>query len=64
MADDDDPQLDAVRVERWRLQILIEAGYPVRMAERLANDSSVDLHQAVYLLEAGCSLRLARKILT
>jgi hypothetical protein len=32
--------------ESWRLRQLLEAGYPLRDAERLARDSSIDLHQA------------------
>ena len=51
-------------MEAWRLETLLDAGYPLRMAERLASDPGVDLHRAIELLRAGCSLRLARKILT
>jgi hypothetical protein len=32
--------------ESWRLRQLLAAGYPLRDAERLARDSSIDLHQA------------------
>jgi hypothetical protein len=32
--------------ESWRLRQLLSAGYPLRDAERLARDSSIDLHQA------------------
>ena len=32
--------------ESWRLRQLLEAGYPLRDAERLASDTRIDLHQA------------------
>ena len=34
------------KVESWRLHVLIEAGYPLSLAERLAA-SEADLHQAI-----------------
>ena len=37
---------ERAKVESWRLHVLIEAGYPLPLAERLAG-SSVDLHTAV-----------------
>src|SRR5437879_6208582 len=36
-------------VESWRLHVLIEAGYPLPLAERLAG-SQADLHTAVDLV--------------
>jgi len=51
-------------VEAWRLHVLITAGYPLAAADLLAVDMRVDLHQAVYLLEAGCPSALAVRILT
>jgi hypothetical protein len=50
------------KVETWRLHVLMEAGYPVPLAERLAH-SGADLHQAVALVEAGCTPKLAVEIL-
>lgn len=50
------------KVESWRLHQLMEAGYPLPLAERLAG-SEVDLHRAVALLEAGCSPETAAEIL-
>ncbi len=32
--------------ESWRLRQLLEAGYPLRDAERLASDTRIDLHRA------------------
>jgi hypothetical protein len=50
------------RVESWRLHILLEAGYPVHLAERLAG-SEVDLHDAVELVRKGCDPVTAAEIL-
>lgn len=50
------------RVEGWRLHVLVEAGYPVPLAERLAG-SPADLHRAVELLEQGCKPETAAEIL-
>ena len=55
----------AEKVEAWRLHVLIEAGYTVSVAERLAVEPwhRVDLHAAVELLERGCPPKLALEIL-
>ena len=37
---------ERVKVESWRLHVLVEAGYPIPLAERVAH-SNADLHQAV-----------------
>jgi hypothetical protein len=50
------------KVESWRLHILIEAGYPLPLAERLAG-SNADLHRAVELLDLGCRAETAAEIL-
>ena len=50
------------KVESWRLHVLIEAGYPLPLAERLAR-SEVDLHDAVAILERGCRAETAAEIL-
>ena len=50
------------KVQSWRLHVLIEAGFPFELAERLA-DSDADLHGAVGLLENGCSPETAVRIL-
>jgi hypothetical protein len=51
------------QVEAWRLEQLISAGYPVRLAEQLAEAHDVDLHQAVELVEHGCPFLTATEIL-
>jgi len=52
------------KVEAWRLHVLLEAGYPVRLAELLACHPAVDLHQAVELALRGCAPETAFLILT
>jgi hypothetical protein len=50
------------KVEGWRLHILIEAGYPLSIAERLAV-SEADLHLACEMLGLGCQPETAAEIL-
>ena len=51
------------QVESWRLHILIEAGYPLPLAERIAS-SAADLHEAVGLVvRRGCTPEVAAQIL-
>jgi hypothetical protein len=50
------------KVESWRLHILIEAGYPLPLAERLAV-SEADLHVACEMLSLGCEPKTAAEIL-
>jgi hypothetical protein len=56
------PQTEREKVESWRLHVLIEAGYPLPLAERLAH-SEADLHRAVELIAAGCAFETAAEIL-
>jgi hypothetical protein len=51
------------RVTSWRAERLLRAGYDAEAALVLALDSDVDLHQAVSLLERGCSTDVALQIL-
>jgi hypothetical protein len=50
------------KVESWRLHILIEAGYPLPLAERIAV-SEADLHVACEMLGQGCAPETAAEIL-
>jgi hypothetical protein len=50
------------KVESWRLHVLMEAGYPLPVAERLAA-SEADLHLAVELVDNGCAHATAAEIL-
>ena len=56
------PQSEREKVESWRLHVLIEAGYPLSLAERLAA-SEADLHRACELLDRGCAPETAAEIL-
>jgi hypothetical protein len=51
------------RVEQWRLASLERAGYDMESAAVLAASHEVDLHAAVTLLEQGCPVDLALRIL-
>ena len=51
------------RVERWRQEALLRAGYDSESALVLAASHDVDLHDATALLERGCSVELALQIL-
>lgn len=51
------------RIEQWRHEGLERAGYDPESALVLAASHDVDLHQAVGLLERGCSVELALQIL-
>jgi hypothetical protein len=51
------------RIERWRHEELERAGYDPESALVLAASHDVDLHEAVGLLERGCSVDLALQIL-
>ena len=54
---------ERAKVESWRLHVLVEAGYPLPLAERLAQ-SGADLHEAVTLVaRRGCRPELAAEIL-
>jgi hypothetical protein len=50
------------KVESWRLHVLIQAGYPLPLAEKLAA-SEADLHHAVDLVRSGCDHSIAASIL-
>jgi hypothetical protein len=53
---------ERAKVEGWRLHVLMEAGYPLPLAERLAG-SEADLHRAVELVTRGCEPQTAAEIL-
>lgn len=56
---DDEPS----KVEKWRMHVLSEAGYPFGIAQRLAMSAAVDLHVACEILKGGCSPDVAADIL-
>lgn len=53
---------ERAKVQSWRLHVLIEAGFPLPLAERIAA-SGADLHTAVELVSRGCKPVTAAEIL-
>ena len=58
----DAPTDERSKVESWRLHVLIEHGYPLSLAERLAV-SEADLHTACEMIDSGCAHETAAEIL-
>lgn len=56
-------ETEAERIERWRAEELERAGYEPPHAAELATRNDVDLHLAVDLLERGCPVETALRIL-
>jgi hypothetical protein len=56
------PQDERTKVESWRLHVLMEAGFPLPLAEKLAH-SGADLHRAVEMVLSGCDHETAARIL-
>ncbi len=56
-------ETEAERIERWRAEELERAGYEPSHAAELAARNDVDLHLAVDLLERGCPVETALRIL-
>ena len=50
-------------VNRWRREQLVQAGFPLPLAARVAKDLGYDLHRLIELVEAGCAPQLAVRIL-
>jgi hypothetical protein len=50
-------------VTSWRRDRLVEAGFPLPLASRLARDRRYDLHILIGLVEQGCPPELAVRIL-
>lgn len=51
------------RVEHWRAEELIRAGYQPTDAIALAARHDIDLHDAIGLIKQGCPYELAIEIL-
>ena len=51
------------RIEQWRHEALERAGYHPEASIVLAASHDIDLHDAVSLLERGCTVELALQIL-
>jgi hypothetical protein len=61
LTDVDSPE--ATQVLRWRLRMLIGAGYRYGDAVALATNGHVDLHDAIRLIQRGCPSELCARIL-
>ncbi len=51
------------RIERWRSEALIRAGYTAEEAAEIAGRLDIDLHEAIDLVKAGCPSEIAVRIL-
>ena len=60
---DDIVETEAERVERWRADELIRAGYDPDSAAKLAARPDIDMRRAAQMLEQGCPPELALQIL-
>lgn len=47
----------------WRREQLVDSGFPLPRAARVAKDPRYDLHALIELVERGCSPELAVRIL-
>jgi hypothetical protein len=54
---------DAHGVVVWRREQLVESGFSLPLAARLAADPRYDLHSLIELVERGCPVELALRIL-
>jgi hypothetical protein len=57
-------QQGAQAVVRWREAELVQCGFPVLLAARVARDERYDLQQLIELVEQGYSPALAVRILS
>jgi hypothetical protein len=56
-------QQDEEQVVAWRREQLVEAGFSLPLAARVASDPHYDLHALIELAERGCDPGLAMRIL-
>ena len=62
--DTDIVETETERVERWRTSELMRVGFPGDDAVVLASRFDIDLHDAISLVQRGCSPTLALRILS
>jgi hypothetical protein len=53
----------AAAIVSWRRRQLLDSGFPLPLARRVANDPAYDLHALIELVERGCAPALAVRIL-
>ena len=49
-------------VVRWRRDVLRHAGFDAELAQRLASDPAIGLHDLLSLVDRGCPPHLAARI--
>ena len=50
-------------VVAWRVRVLVSAGFDAELAAALSGCGSVDLHELLTLVDRGCPVLLATRIL-
>jgi hypothetical protein len=55
----DEPQ----EIADWRRDVLLRAGFSTRLADELAREGRIDLHDLLKLIDRGCPPDLAARIL-
>jgi hypothetical protein len=50
-------------VASWRRNVLLRAGFSATLADELAGDARIDLHDVLKLVDRGCPPDLAARIL-
>jgi hypothetical protein len=63
MPEVDDAATEQKRVEKWREQKLVRAGYDQDVAWLLSTHHEVDVHEAIKLIRGGCDQTVAMLIL-
>jgi hypothetical protein len=59
---DSSPPIRDFEVVAWRRDQLLATGFDPTLAEQLAHDCGVDLHDVLELVEHGCVPQLAARI--
>jgi hypothetical protein len=54
---------EGAKILAWRRARLVDAGFSLPLAARLAGDARYDLHALIELAECGCAPELAVRIL-
>ncbi len=62
--DENDHDVERDNVTNWRFEKLVRAGYPIDVAEMLADRSDVDHSLACALLRDGATIHQALRIVT
>jgi hypothetical protein len=56
-------EIEDAEILAWRRAQLVDAGFSLPLAARLAGDTRYDLHALIELTERGCAPELAVRIL-